>query len=149
MFNEILNLLLLLELKYFTYCFFRHLFWEKALSAYLWFFIWWKCYFLGYCQFLTGITVKDVIPFFEFQIFLSLWFMVNCSFLQLLFCVVDLFGGTGDCIELRNHDCALRDRSELSPHQLIYKMAENVIVLLLAFGLLDRKLQLAHHFPHK
>ena len=28
-------------------------------------------------------------------------------------------------------------------------MAENIIVLLLAFGLLDRKLQLAQNFAHK
>jgi hypothetical protein len=52
-------------------------------------------------------------------------------------------------IELTDHNGALSNGPELASNQLVHKMAENIIVLLLSFGFLNGELQLALYLPHE
>jgi hypothetical protein len=74
---------------------------------------------------------------FLFEFFVLFWFVI-------LFCAAIDNG-----IVLGDDDCAFGYRSELSTCKFIEKMVEVVIVLLLAFHVLDRELQFTLEFPQK
>ena len=71
---------------------------------------------------------------------------LNCF---VFFLVIVFFAGFDHRVELRYHDGTLGNGPEHPPGQLIYKVAECVVALLLSLWILNRQLKLALHLPHE
>ena len=63
--------------------------------------------------------------------------------------IIRLVAGCDHWVQLRQHDRALSNRSELAPGQFIHEMAENVVIFLLPLDILDGQLKLALYSVHE
>ena len=95
---------------------------------------------------LFAFNAFTVLPFFSFLFMTQFCEELNCYIFLL---VVVLFAGFNHGVELRYHDGTLSNGAKHPPGQLVDKVAECVVVLLLSLHVLNRQLQLILHFPHE